>query len=245
VDEYTVAQQARMLLPLLKRGETPETIRDLIGLERPAVLFAFDRLLLKTKKGQRRRGLRRGALSPMLRAEILVFLKQGLTHAEIYKRVPVGFNHIGAVARQHKASTWRHGRGRKFSPELREKVFAAVKARRRAADIAREFSISEDYVSDLRHKFGDFENRRHWRLLTPEQVDAARTMLLSGATWRVTAANFNIGLSTLQKYLPGFRTGQKSGPRKSEADSLVRKVACQNIADRMWRQIEGNHGIGA
>jgi DNA-binding NarL/FixJ family response regulator len=112
---------------------------------------------------------------------------------------------VARIAKEIGASYLKpHGRGRRFTPEFRERIRQAVASGRPSAEIERELKIDAHTVSEMRHELGDFENRKHRTKLTPEQIQEAERQIRSGRRWRDVADEFDVSPSTLLNRL-GYR----------------------------------------
>jgi len=163
--------EARNLLILLKRGETPDSIRRLIGdanSDRLQVRMCFDALVFHRRPPQEKAKFEK---------QVAELLQKGHTQKAIRCWLPVSNNFIRAVSKKCRATTGLRRRGRRFSPEEKEKILAAVRSGARAVDLMRDFHISRDCALQLRHAIGDREDRRQrhsW------DTEAVRRALLSG-----------------------------------------------------------------
>jgi len=147
-----------------------------------------------------------------LRHAVIARLRGGWSQRQIRETLPV---RIGLIMRLSKevgaAYLKRRGRGRRFTPELRAAIRAAVKAGKRSSELQREFSIDYDTTIQFRRELGDREDRRHWMKLSPEQVEQATHMLQQGKKWRTVAETFNVALATLQKRVGYRKRGRRRG----------------------------------
>jgi hypothetical protein len=135
-----------------------------------------------------------------LKLAVITRLRAGWSQRQIRTTLPV---RIGVIMQLSKkiggAYVKRRGRGRRFTPDLRAQINAAVRAGRRSADIQREFSIDYDTVHAIRRSLGDFENRRHWTKLSAVQIEQATEALRRGERWLAVAKAFGVALATLQR----------------------------------------------
>lgn len=135
-----------------------------------------------------------------LKLAVIHRLRGGWSQRRIRETLPV---RIGLIVRLSKeigaAYLKRRGRGRRFTPELRAQIRAAVQSGKRSSEVQREFSVDYDTVAQFRRELGDFENRRHWKKLSAGQIEQAQKMLQSGERWRDVAESLGVSLATLQK----------------------------------------------
>jgi transposase len=201
--------QARTLLGLLE-SHSVESVRQIIGTtpERLPILREFDLLTLHLPRHpERMRGRLRvrcngTALSPFLRALVIACLRAGWTQERILEKYPVGPGVVLRLSKEIGASYLKpRGRGRRLSAELKQTILAAVQAKRRAADLQREFQIDYDTVQAFRYSIGDTEDRRHWQKLSREQIEQAVSMLRAGEKWLAVASELGVSLATLQKHV--------------------------------------------
>lgn len=135
-----------------------------------------------------------------LRNAVIVRLRGGWSQRRIRETLPVRIGMILRLAKETGASYLKpRGRGRRFTPEFRAAIRAAVASGKRSAEIQREFSIDYDTVAQFRRELGDLENRRHWMKLSAAQVAEATEALKHGDTWRTVATTFGVALATLQR----------------------------------------------
>ena len=156
------------------------------------VLLAFDGMCIV--RGQP------ATITPELRAAILHLLRLNWSQKRVAATLHVGLLIVRRCAIPAHASTWKRGRGRRFSVEQWQAIIAAVKAGRRSADIERAFRCDWHTVTKIRHSLGDFENRRHWTKLSPEQVEQAAAQVGAGARWRDVAAQLGVSPTTLLRW---------------------------------------------
>jgi hypothetical protein len=199
--------EVRGLLKLLDNGETIASIRTLIGMEddfRKEVRLRFDLCVahLPQRPGQLRKNVRNSEISSKLKSEVCRLLREGWPHSRIRAALPVGYRCVLELSKQMGAPFLKlHGRGRRFTPALREQIRAAVQSSRRSADIQREFQVDYDTVMLFRHQLGDFEDRRHWKKMSPEQIEEATQALRTGRRWRSVALDCGVSLATLQRWV--------------------------------------------
>jgi hypothetical protein len=199
--------EARGLLKLLDSGETIASIRTLIGMEddfRKEVRLRFDVLVVHSSPhdGRLLRNARQNRISSALKKEICRLLRAGWSHSRIRAALPVGYPLILQLSKELGAPYLKQsGRGRRFTASLREQIRAAVQSGRRSADIEREFQIDYDTVLLFRRELGDFEDRRHWKKMSSEQIDQATEALKNGRRWRDVASDFNVTPTTLQRWV--------------------------------------------
>jgi len=145
-----------------------------------------------------------------LKLAVITRLRGGWSQAQIRNTLPI---RIGVIMRLSKevgaAYLKRRGRGRRFTPALKEQIRAAVQSGKRSSEIQREFRIDYDTTIKFRRELGDFENRRHWMKLSPAQIDEATLALQNGEKWRTVAKTFNVALATLQRHVAYRKHGQK------------------------------------
>lgn len=200
------AKEARGLLSLLQTNSV-ESVRQTIGMnpERLPVLREFDLLTLHLPRSKRMRGRLRvrcngRTLSPFLRALVLACLRNGWPQRRILQKYPVGPGVVLRLSKEISASTLKPcGRGRRLSGEVKDAILANVKMKRRSTDLQRKFRIDYGTVQTFRRSLGDFEDRRHWKKLSQEQIERATAMLRRGEKWRAVASAFDVSLATLQK----------------------------------------------
>ena len=135
-----------------------------------------------------------------LKLAVITRLRGGWSQRRIHETLPVRIGLIMKLSKETGAAYLkRRGRGRRFTPELRAAICAAVRAGKRSSELQKEFSIDYDTVTQFRRELGDFEDRRHWMKLSPEQIEQATQMLQRGDGWRTVATHFNVALATLQR----------------------------------------------
>ena len=209
--------EARGLYRLVTAGKTTfEALRREIGVSSPyrkAVLLHFDALADPKQ------------FKNNVRLEVEKRLRAGLSYARIAAELPVRFSAVAQLGKAIGASMLKkRGRGRRFSPELREQIRTAVKSGKRSAEIQREFKIDYDTVLQFRHEIGDFENRRYWRYRLPAAEIAKGTdMLKSGMGWRVVAAQLGCCLATLQNNVQYRKDRHLSPEQLAQARDKLRQ----------------------
>ena len=234
-----------LLSHMEQSGESPDSVRKLITCDssdsgalhyRQKVLLSFEIALWKRPQGP----LPRGPLPPVLRGAACDLLKSGLSHETINKRLPIGLAAIHKLSVEIGAAYLKpHGRGRRFTPEFREKIRAAVKSGCRSCDIERQFQIDEHTVRDVRRELGDFENRTLRQKLTPEQLAQAANQIASGRRWRDVAAALHVSPSTLLRWCtfrkrPSYRHFSDEEEREVLA-AVKRGEGKRSIAQRLGR----------
>jgi hypothetical protein len=205
--------EARNLLPLL-RTETVQAVRALIA-DRREVRLSFDCLIARRRR--RGKGFRKNvdtkAVSMELRNEIGRLLRLGWSHKRILATLNCGPWIIYRIARRIRASYFKHGRGRRFSPEQMDKMRAAIKSGKTSVTIEREFHIDPHTVWKLRCELGDREDRRRRKKLSAQQIASATEALKSGREWRDVARDIGVSDTTLYRCL----RYRKHGPRRERA----------------------------
>ena len=176
-----VLQEALAMLRLLRAGETVESIRALIGTDSPprrAIRMHFDVLA-----------------DPETRIPQL--LRRGWTHAQIHAKFGVPITRIRNISiASHTCTEFTRGRGRRFSPELKARIKAAVFAGKRPVEIARELRISEAAASNARHALGFHDKRIYIRKATDEKMAVLVEQLKNGAYWYQAARDAGINVTT-------------------------------------------------
>ena len=137
-----------------------------------------------------------------LKAAILTRLRAGWSRRMIRATLPTGWTTIRKLSKHIGASFLKRGRGRRFSPELREQIRAALRAGKRSRELQREFGVSYATSRKFRREMGDFENRKYWRKLTRAQIELATEALRSGQTWLAVARELGCALSTVIESVP-------------------------------------------
>lgn len=215
MQEPKAAVEALSFLRLFKRGQNLDSLRRDIGLGSPhriRVRLVFDSLVSRLgKDGKVRDRVNTKAVSPLLRAVALKLLQDGLSHATVQERLPgLGPGVILEISKACDASFHKRGRGRRLSPELKRRILARVRQRARSSELQKEFGIDYDTTVKFRNLAGDFENRRHWKKLSPSDIRKAESQLAAGGRWRDVAATFNVSLATLQKRCSYRKRADKS-----------------------------------
>ena len=194
-------REAKALLCLLKnKGETIAAVRSTIkpstsecnqamNFYRRQVLLCFDALTI--------RPCQPATITDELRDEILRLLKMNWSQERVAKTLRVGLLIVKRCAIPARASTWKAGRGRRFTPETIAKIKQAIVTEKTSRKVERIFQIDNQTVQKLRREMGDFEDRRHRKKLNAEQLEQARLQVASGARWLDVAQAFNVAPSTL------------------------------------------------
>lgn len=191
--------QALAVLPLLRRGETVSSLRELIG-NRPQVRLAFDTIIYRKRLSSE--------VGPALRSEILRSLRSGLSQKAVAFRMKIPEDVVRKIAQAARVSNFKRGRGRRFSEEERAQIIEAVRSGARATELIARFGISRETVKEFRWRLGDRADRRHRRKLTDEQIARAEELLRSGMRWRDVAPAIGCCLTTLVRTVP-FRKGRR------------------------------------
>lgn len=225
--DHLPQSEARNLLVLLQRGETPDSIRALIGNGTPyrrCVRLHFDIFVARLpKRGNRlRRRVNGNNISDTLKAEACKLLRAGWSHARILARLPVGPGCVLGLSKRIGASYLKRGRGKRLSPELKAKISEAVKAGQCSAEIERQFQVCWHTVIKFRRAIGDFENRRHRRRLLPQQIEQASRDLGRGEKWSNVAAKLGVSLHTLQKRVSFRKRRELSREQIEQATELLK-----------------------
>ena len=183
--------EAHALFKLLRHGHTVEQLRAEIGCStdyRRKVLLHFDALLFRRLPAERK---------AKFEAKITALLAQGWSHRAVRAMLPVTVSFIRTVSRQSGACT-RHPRmGRRFTPEQKENIFAAVRQGKRPMQIARELQISVACAMKYRRALGHFDRRIYQPTFSEQQIAEAVAAVKHGEAWRAAAKQFRIGTSTL------------------------------------------------
>lgn len=213
--------EATGLLALVQRGEPVAAVRTLIGdtsdttAYRRAVRLYFDGMVARLpRRGMRlRQRVRETQVSDLLKLQVIQLLRLGWSQKRIRNTLHVGVG-PGIIMKLSKkigaAFLKQRGRGRRFTPEMKQRIRDAVKAGKRSAAIQREFQIDYDTTILFRREFGDFEDRRHWTKLSSQQIARAREALMRGEKWRSVAIDSGVALATLQRHV----TFRKRGTRR-------------------------------
>lgn len=215
MQEPKAAVEAMSFLRLFKRGQNLDLLRADIGLGSPHRIrtrIYFDSLVARLgKDGQLHSRVNIRAVSPLLRATALTMLQSGLSHATVRERLPgLGPGVILQISKEHRTSFHKRGRGRRLSPELKRQILACVRQGARSSELQGEFGIDYDTTVKFRNLAGDFENRRHWKKLSPSDIRKAASQLAAGGRWRDVAATFGVSLATLQKRCTYRKRADKS-----------------------------------
>ena len=150
-----------------------------------------------------------------LRNAVIVRLRAGWSQRQIRETLPVRIGVIMKLGKETGAAFLKkRGRGRRFTPALREAIRAAVMAGKRSSQLQQEFNIDYDTTIQFRREIGDFENRRHWKKMSREQIEQATEALKRGEKWLAVAMTFNVALATLQRHIT-YRKGKRRGERKA------------------------------
>jgi hypothetical protein len=162
---HSAALEAASMLALLRRGETVENIRSLIGYfqgYRKAVRLYFDSLVarLPVHGTHLRHRVKQAAISEELKTEVKRLLRLGWSHKQIRESLNVGPWCVITLSKEIKASYAKHGRGRRLAAEQIEAIRVAVRAGKRSVQIEREFHITHRTVLKYRREIGDYEDRR-------------------------------------------------------------------------------------
>jgi hypothetical protein len=177
--------EARMLHRMVKHGgETAASIRALIGMG----------------NGYRRKV--RAYFDAMVDPEgrVLQLLRAGWSHQRIRSTLHVRWRIIFQLSKQIHAPTLKaQGRGRRLTRELYDRLAAAVSSGQRPCEIERALRIDPTTVLRYRREHGDFVDRRHWQLLTTEEIAEAEQLLRHGEAWRDVAKWLGCSLATLQR----------------------------------------------
>jgi hypothetical protein len=234
-------QEAESLLALARAGETPASIRSLIGDHTPyrrLVLLHFDLLVARygSRGGRRGKRIQSKDVSEQLKQEIARRLRRGWSHKRILRTLPVGPGVVLTISKKVNASYLKRGRGRRFSPALLAHIRAAVCEGKRASELKREFGIDYDTVQKFRREIGDLENRIHWCKLSPQDEARAEDMLRAGLRWRDVAAELKCALATIQRHVSyRKRKGGFNGHRATTAkhprvwpDGIAPQNRCTN-----------------
>ncbi len=172
--------------------------------ERRAVLLSFD--ALRT----RHHGQHRAFISDELRTEIVRLLKRNFSWKKIEHALGISSTILRRVALPLRASTWKCGRGRRFTPETIEQIKQAI--------------LTEKTM-------GDYENRRHRKKLTTEQLVQARAQVANGARWRDAAKKFNVSPATLLSNIK-FRKRAAYRHFTSEEERAILKLVRRGVGKR-------------
>jgi hypothetical protein len=183
LEETHALQEARALVHLLRSGETPTSIRNLIGGDsgyRRSVLAHFDTLIEPEK-------------------QIELLLRVGWSQERIIRTLGVKYRTVQQIARKSGYVFQKRGRGRRLSPVLRDQIRQAVRNGMRSAVMQHRFGIDYDTTIKFRNEQGDFENRRHWCKLSAFDQARGEDMLRTGTHWRDVASRLGVALATVQR----------------------------------------------
>lgn len=159
MDASSPVIEAKGLFALTRNGESADKIRSLIGMATPyrrRVRLCFDCL------AARHPHRKRPEISRELRVLVVSLLKTNSLTA-VHHKLHLPHNVVRRISKEDHAPLFKVGRGRKITPEMRDKMAAELRADARPVDVKRKFRVSLDYVLKLRHTLGIFENRRHRR----------------------------------------------------------------------------------
>jgi DNA invertase Pin-like site-specific DNA recombinase len=238
------AIEARGLLGLLKNGESIQSIRALIGDDgeyRKSVRLHFDVLVARLRRHGKglRRNVNSRAISERLKNEVTRLLRLGWSREKVRATLNVGPWIISRIAREIHACYFKRGRGRRFTPEMEERIRAAVRTGTPSADIERAFGIGCDTVLKFRHEAGNYQDLRLRRKLSASQISEAAQRLKSGQHWRAVAAAFRVSVKTLATAVPYRKRDDRIKLSPAQAAEAVELLK----SGETWLSVSQKFGI--
>lgn len=99
---------------------------------------------------------------------------------------------------KERASFLMVGRGRRITPEVKQKIMQELKAGRKSAELERAFGVCFNTIAKMRRLVGHVpKGPGRSRKLSPTVLELAEQRLRRGERWRVVAADLHVSPQTL------------------------------------------------